>query len=150
MAIKKTPGKTKLTEQADLFSGESIGMNIVEVDAVVAPRAGGPKDPHDPKIVELNEDDKDSLTLAVYAERAYLDYAISVVKGRALPDVSDGQKPVQRRILFSMSEMGLRADAKPVKSARVVGDVLGKFHPCLLYTSPSPRDRTRSRMPSSA
>ena len=129
MAIKKTPGKTKLTEQADLFSGESIGMNIVEEDAVVAPRAGGPKDPHDPKIVELNEDDKDSLTLAVYAERAYLDYAISVVKGRALPDVSDGQKPVQRRILFSMSEMGLRADAKPVKSARVVGDVLGKFHP---------------------
>ncbi|OYY12769.1 MAG: DNA topoisomerase IV subunit A, partial [Polynucleobacter sp. 35-46-11] len=79
--------------------------------------------------MELNEDDKDSLTLAVYAERAYLDYAISVVKGRALPDVSDGQKPVQRRILFSMSEMGLRADAKPVKSARVVGDVLGKFHP---------------------
>ena len=129
MAIKKTPGKTKLTEQADLFSGESIGMNIVEEDVVVATRAGGPKDPHDPKIVELNEDDKDSLTLAVYAERAYLDYAISVVKGRALPDVSDGQKPVQRRILFSMSEMGLRADAKPVKSARVVGDVLGKFHP---------------------
>jgi hypothetical protein len=64
MAIKKTPGKTELTEQADLFSGESIGMNIVEEDAVVAPRAGGPKDPHDPKIVELNEDDKDSLTLA--------------------------------------------------------------------------------------
>ncbi|WP_245640639.1 DNA topoisomerase IV subunit A [Polynucleobacter sinensis] len=104
-------------------------MDIVEVDAPLAPTAGGPKDPHDPKVVELNEDDKDSLTLAVYAERAYLDYAISVVKGRALPDVSDGQKPVQRRILFSMSEMGLRADAKPVKSARVVGDVLGKFHP---------------------
>jgi topoisomerase-4 subunit A len=79
--------------------------------------------------MDLNEDGKDSLTLAVYAERAYLDYAISVVKGRALPEVSDGQKPVQRRILFSMSEMGLRADAKPVKSARVVGDVLGKFHP---------------------
>ncbi|HQT42078.1 MAG TPA: DNA topoisomerase IV subunit A, partial [Polynucleobacter sp.] len=104
-------------------------MNIVEVDEPIAPQVGGPKDPHDPKVIELNEDDKDSLTLAVYAERAYLDYAISVVKGRALPDVSDGQKPVQRRILFSMSEMGLRADAKPVKSARVVGDVLGKFHP---------------------
>jgi topoisomerase-4 subunit A len=51
------------------------------------------------------------------------------VKGRALPDVSDGQKPVQRRLLYAMSEMGLRADAKPVKSARVVGDVLGKYHP---------------------
>ncbi|MGI4815107.1 MAG: DNA topoisomerase IV subunit A [Janthinobacterium lividum] len=69
------------------------------------------------------------LTLGEYAERAYLDYAISVVKGRALPEVSDGQKPVQRRLLYSMAEMGLSADAKPVKSARVVGDVLGKFHP---------------------
>ncbi|MEY3224902.1 MAG: hypothetical protein RL565_1092, partial [Pseudomonadota bacterium] len=129
MATKKTPGGTGSDDQADLFAGEPIEMNIVEVDEPIAVQAGGPKDPHDPKIVELNEDDKDSLTLAVYAERAYLDYAISVVKGRALPDVSDGQKPVQRRILFSMSEMGLRADAKPVKSARVVGDVLGKFHP---------------------
>ncbi len=73
--------------------------------------------------------DGESLTLGHYAERAYLDYAVSVVKGRALPDVSDGQKPVQRRILYAMSEMGLAADAKPVKSARVVGDVLGKYHP---------------------
>lgn len=71
----------------------------------------------------------EALTLAHYAERAYLDYAVSVVKGRALPEVADGQKPVQRRILFAMHEMGLRADAKPVKSARVVGDVLGKYHP---------------------
>jgi len=52
-----------------------------------------------------------------------------VVKGRALPDVCDGQKPVQRRILFAMNEMGLASTAKPVKSARVVGDVLGKYHP---------------------
>lgn len=72
---------------------------------------------------------EEALSLGIYAERAYLDYAISVVKGRALPEVADGQKPVQRRILYSMSEMGLRAEAKPVKSARVVGDVLGKFHP---------------------
>ena len=71
----------------------------------------------------------ESLTLANYAERAYLDYANSVVKGRALPELADGQKPVQRRILYSMNEMNLKADAKPVKSARVVGDVLGKFHP---------------------
>ncbi|TAL54867.1 DNA topoisomerase IV subunit A [Pandoraea sp.] len=77
----------------------------------------------------LFEPDADALTLGAYAERAYLDYAVSVVKGRALPDVCDGQKPVQRRILFAMNEMGLAADAKPVKSARVVGDVLGKFHP---------------------
>ncbi|HJU70595.1 MAG TPA: DNA topoisomerase IV subunit A [Paucimonas sp.] len=71
----------------------------------------------------------ESLTLATFAERAYLDYAISVVKGRALPDVCDGQKPVQRRILFAMNELGLNAAAKPRKSAAVVGDVLGKLHP---------------------
>ena len=73
--------------------------------------------------------DGESLTLATFAERAYLDYAVSVVKGRALPDVCDGQKPVQRRILYAMSELGLGATAKPRKSAAVVGDVLGKLHP---------------------
>ncbi len=132
MASKKTPGKKPAAEQADLFSN-SVEMDVVEVAQTPTPNvkttSKGPNDPHDPKTMDLNEDNKDSLTLAVYAERAYLDYAISVVKGRALPEVADGQKPVQRRILFSMSEMGLRADAKPVKSARVVGDVLGKFHP---------------------
>lgn len=78
----------------------------------------------------------DSLNLANYAQKAYLEYALSVVKGRALPDVRDGQKPVQRRILYAMSRMGLgfggpngSIGAKPVKSARVVGDVLGRFHP---------------------
>ena len=81
-------------------------------------------------------DGDDSLNLATYAQRAYLEYALSVVKGRALPDVCDGLKPVQRRILYSMSRMGLgfggpngNSGAKPVKSARVVGDVLGRFHP---------------------
>jgi topoisomerase-4 subunit A len=74
-------------------------------------------------------DDVETLTLSTFAERAYLDYAVSVVKGRALPDVSDGQKPVQRRILFSMNELGLSSTAKPRKSATVVGDVLGKLHP---------------------
>ena len=73
--------------------------------------------------------DGESLTLATFAERAYLDYAVSVVKGRALPDVCDGQKPVQRRILYAMSELGLTSAAKPRKSAAVVGDVLGKLHP---------------------
>ncbi len=71
----------------------------------------------------------DALTLGLYAEQAYLDYAVSVVRGRALPDVGDGQKPVQRRILYAMQAMGLQSGAKPVKSARVVGDVLGKYHP---------------------
>ena len=71
----------------------------------------------------------DYLLLSRYAERAYLEYAMSVVKGRALPDVSDGQKPVQRRILYAMKDMGLTQGAKPVKSARVVGEILGKYHP---------------------
>jgi topoisomerase-4 subunit A len=74
-----------------------------------------------------------AVPIGEYAERAYLEYALSVVKGRALPDVCDGQKPVQRRILYSMQRMGLAfagaSGAKPVKSARVVGDVLGRFHP---------------------
>jgi topoisomerase-4 subunit A len=84
----------------------------------------------------LIEPEGESLELAHYAQQAYLEYALSVVKGRALPDVCDGQKPVQRRILYSMSRMGLgfggangNAGARPVKSARVVGDVLGRFHP---------------------
>ncbi len=71
----------------------------------------------------------DYLLLGQYAERAYLEYAMSVVKGRALPEVSDGQKPVQRRILYAMKDMGLTHGAKPVKSARVVGEILGKYHP---------------------
>ena len=78
---------------------------------------------------EMPSGDGEALTLATFAERAYLDYAISVVKGRALPDVCDGQKPVQRRILYAMNELGLNSTAKPRKSAAVVGDVLGKLHP---------------------
>ena len=72
---------------------------------------------------------KELISLAEFAEKAYLDYAISVVKGRAIPDICDGLKPVQRRILFAMDRMYLKSNSKPVKSARVVGDVLGKFHP---------------------
>ena len=112
---KQAPSKKG---QADLFD---------EIEVITEPN--GPRNPSTKGGAKLGDEGEDHLTLAVYAERAYLDYAISVVKGRALPEVADGQKPVQRRILFSMSEMGLRADAKPVKSARVVGDVLGKFHP---------------------
>jgi topoisomerase-4 subunit A len=75
-----------------------------------------------------NRDDE-ALPLAQFAERSYLEYAMSVVTGRALPDVADGQKPVQRRILYAMHELGLYAPARHVKSARVVGDVIGKYHP---------------------
>jgi topoisomerase-4 subunit A len=71
----------------------------------------------------------DALPLDQFAERAYLAYAMSVVRSRALPQVEDGLKPVQRRILHAMNEMRLSASAKHVKSARVVGDVIGKYHP---------------------
>jgi topoisomerase-4 subunit A len=71
----------------------------------------------------------DAPSLPDFASRAYLAYAMSVVKGRALPMVEDGQKPVQRRILYTMREMGNRADSPHKKSARVVGDVLGRYHP---------------------
>ena len=73
--------------------------------------------------------DDGSLPLDSYAEQAYLAYAMSVVRSRALPQVEDGMKPVQRRILYAMHEMRLAATAKHVKSARVVGDVIGKYHP---------------------
>jgi topoisomerase IV subunit A len=93
------------------------------------------RDLFDPPPAEPAEpaDPAETLALADYAERAYLEYALSVVKGRALPDVCDGCKPVQRRILYSMERMGLAftppGGPKPVKSARVVGDVLGRYHP---------------------
>jgi DNA gyrase subunit A len=62
-------------------------------------------------------------------EKSYIDYAMSVIVGRALPDVRDGLKPVHRRILYAMEELGLRADKPTRKSARIVGDVMGKYHP---------------------
>ncbi len=91
----------------------------------------------EPTVLDLTPADPGGdLALATYAQRAYLEYALSVVKGRALPDVADGQKPVQRRILYAMQQLGLgwggangNTPAKPVKCARVVGDVLGRFHP---------------------
>src|SRR5512136_3291884 len=62
-------------------------------------------------------------------QQAYLDYAMSVIVARALPDARDGLKPVQRRILYAMYDMGIRADSAYKKSARIVGEVLGKYHP---------------------
>jgi len=71
----------------------------------------------------------EQIPLREYAERAYLDYSMYVVLDRALPFLGDGLKPVQRRIIYSMSELGLNAGAKPKKSARTIGDVIGKYHP---------------------
>src|SRR3954465_923862 len=69
------------------------------------------------------------LPLRAFTEKAYLDYSMYVILDRALPHIGDGLKPVQRRIVYAMSELGLSAASKPKKSARTVGDVIGKFHP---------------------
>ena len=71
----------------------------------------------------------DAIKLKDYAEESYLNYSMYVILDRALPNIGDGMKPVQRRILYAMSELGLNAGSKYKKSARTVGDVIGKFHP---------------------
>jgi topoisomerase-4 subunit A len=76
-----------------------------------------------------NQNSVERVPLAEYTEKAYLDYSMYVILDRALPHVGDGLKPVQRRIIYAMSELGLKVTAKFKKSARTVGDVLGKFHP---------------------
>ena len=75
------------------------------------------------------EHESERQPLRTFAEKAYLDYAMYVILDRALPHVGDGLKPVQRRIVYAMSELGLSAASKPKKAARTVGDVIGKFHP---------------------
>ena len=77
----------------------------------------------------MTKDQFNSISLKKYAEESYLNYAMYVILDRALPNVGDGLKPVQRRILYAMSELGLDATSKYKKSARTVGDVIGKFHP---------------------
>jgi topoisomerase IV subunit A len=78
---------------------------------------------------ELNFDGIERVPLAVFTEKAYLDYSMYVILDRALPHLGDGLKPVQRRIIYAMSDLGLSATSKPKKAARTVGDVIGKFHP---------------------
>ncbi|RMS95385.1 DNA topoisomerase IV subunit A [Pseudomonas coronafaciens] len=79
--------------------------------------------------LDLSLDGVERRSLADFTEQAYLNYSMYVIMDRALPHIGDGLKPVQRRIIYAMSELGLGADAKHKKSARTVGDVLGKFHP---------------------
>ena len=108
--------------------------DLFDEPAIINPAAADVSNPPPPAVppaptLEDGMGDGSSLPLAAYAERAYLAYAMSVVRARALPQVEDGLKPVQRRILHAMNEMRLAASAKHVKSARVVGDVIGKYHP---------------------
>lgn len=78
---------------------------------------------------EITYDGVEQLPMRKFTEDAYLNYSMYVIMDRALPYIGDGLKPVQRRIIYAMSELGLSASAKYKKSARTVGDVLGKYHP---------------------
>ena len=86
-------------------------------------------DIENPKPGDQGPSDLRPISITEEMKRSYLDYAMSVIVARALPDARDGLKPVHRRILYSMSEQGHTPDKKYVKSARIVGDVMGKYHP---------------------
>jgi topoisomerase-4 subunit A len=117
-------------DQGDLFDdGSSSVVATEEKKEKLEPLPGGGGGGLPPDFAPLTGDLGDRLPLARYAATQYLQYAIATVKDRALPRVADGQKPVQSRILYSLWEMGSRANTPRKKSARVVGDVLGKFHP---------------------
>ncbi|MGI9305261.1 MAG: DNA gyrase subunit A, partial [Gammaproteobacteria bacterium] len=79
--------------------------------------------------LELDYEGIERVPLKSFTEKAYLDYSMYVILDRALPHIGDGLKPVQRRLVYAMSELGLSAASKHKKSARTIGDVLGKFHP---------------------
>lgn len=79
--------------------------------------------------ITISEDGVEQIALKTYTQQAYLNYSMYVINDRALPNIGDGLKPVQRRIVYAMSELGLKASAKFKKSARTIGDVIGKFHP---------------------
>lgn len=113
---KKTPPEL-VPRTGDLFSDQDLFSSTPPENAALIPAPDSLTAP------------ENALDLSRFVERSYLEYAMSVVMGRALPDVADGQKPVQRRILFAMHELGLYRPARHVKSARVVGDVIGKYHP---------------------
>src|SRR5438876_5508500 len=119
----ETRKRSRATQVDEALTPDLFDQAVAES----APEAPPPVPPAGGNGGATGEDD--FLPLARFAERSYLEYAMSVVMGRALPDVADGQKPVQRRILYAMHELGLYRPAKHVKSARVVGDVLGKYHP---------------------
>jgi topoisomerase-4 subunit A len=120
--------------QKDLFEGLSASAAAAKAakaarDGAAAKGGAGGGGGLPPHFAPLEGEFGDSLPLGRYASTQYLQYAIATVKDRALPRVGDGQKPVQARILYAMWDMGGRSGTPRKKSARVVGDVLGKFHP---------------------
>ena len=134
--MKKPPVQNETAEDApEASESEAAPVDVDEENVVASEQTNSEEEPASALgasvggVMTGSVESDGQLTLARYASRAYLEYAMSVVKSRALPDVSDGQKPVQRRILIDMERMGVKAGSKAVKSARVVGDVLGKYHP---------------------
>ncbi len=123
-ARKSTRGANKDDPTPDLFA-DAIAVGDKPPSKS---EAGGNGTPNKPGVTGGGNGD-DSVDMAAFAERSYLTYAMSVVRGRAIPNVEDGQKPVQRRILYAMHELGLRSGVQHTKSARIVGEVLGKYHP---------------------
>jgi topoisomerase-4 subunit A len=122
----------KVGNQKDLFDGvgaAAAAKQAVKEEKATKQAAGGGAGGLPPHFAPLAGELGDSLPLGRYASTQYLQYAIATVKDRALPRVGDGQKPVQARILYAMWDMGGRSGTPRKKSARVVGDVLGKFHP---------------------
>ena len=107
-----------MTHPDDPLTGDMFSEDAE--NTVAEPPLNDGHDAPPPFIPPMEVDGQEGLPLGAYAERCYLAYAMSVVKGRALPNVEDGMKPVQRRILYAMREMGLGASTKHVKSARVV------------------------------
>ena len=129
--MKQNPPKKSVRGQQqddatpDLFADAGESQSIAHVSSGTA--GGGAALP--PQTPAAKGDGDDFVDMALFAERSYLTYAMSVVRGRAIPNVEDGQKPVQRRILYAMHELGLRSSVQHTKSARIVGEVLGKYHP---------------------
>ena len=110
---------------------EAVTLNLAPLEAVDVSAANkdGGNNNLPPAASSTGDSGDDMVLLKDFSKRAYTQYAVSVVKSRALPSYSDGQKPVQRRILFAMNELGLGSTTTFKKSARIVGDVIGKYHP---------------------
>ncbi len=127
-ASKVRAAKAADTATLDLFAPASESPVVPPV-VPVAPMAGGQGGNVGVAPPAGPGSEGDFIDLGTFAERSYLTYAMSVVRGRAIPNIEDGQKPVQRRILYVMNELGLKAGVQHTKSARIVGEVLGKYHP---------------------
>src|SRR5690242_4196786 len=121
-------GKTEMTKKAEGGRRKAEGKKAAKGKAGQVADGGRGGDGKGGGRGSVQSGD-DFIDMAEFAERSYLTYAMSVVRGRAIPNVEDGQKPVQRRILYAMNELGLKAGVQHSKSARIVGEVLGKFHP---------------------